>query len=179
MIEVNKNTEISIKDPYLRRAIYDVFDGKCFYTGRELGFDEIEIDHIIPKSKGGKNCISNYVLSCHYINNKKLGIIYDKLIKITIEVVNEFFVDKVVDRYNVLKMNHEILETHIEINTFIKDKLKNNNFLDYRLRSYVRVNLTPIKIYPIIQGGRKGVKPKLFYDKMEIEVIFKKWMMFQ
>lgn len=179
MLEVDKYTEIELSDYFLRRAIYDTFEGKCFYTGRDVSFDEMDIDHILPKSKGGANCIANYVLSCNYINNKKKASFYENLIKISIEVVNTLFADKVVDRYNSLRMNDLVLDEHIEINTFINDKLMIDKFIDNRLRSYVRQNLIPIKIFPITLRGKRGVKPKLFYNKKEIEILYHKWIVMQ
>jgi CRISPR/Cas system Type II protein with McrA/HNH and RuvC-like nuclease domain len=168
MNEIDKNTEISTKDPLLRKAMYDVFDGKCFYSGRELSFDEIEIDHIIPKSKGGKNCIANYTLSCNYINIKKNGNFYKDLVKITKEVVNSIFTDNVVNRYNQLKINNNIIDTHIDINEFFGNREFNDHTLRNKFRSYVRNVLTPIKIYPILKNGKRGVKPKVCYDKKEL-----------
>jgi hypothetical protein len=35
--------------PEARRAIWLVHEKKCAYTGRELSFDELHIDHVIPK----------------------------------------------------------------------------------------------------------------------------------
>lgn len=69
--EINKNTIISTRDPLLRKAIHEAYFGICFYTGRNVDFNEMCIDHVIPKAKGGSDCISNYVLSCEYINKIK------------------------------------------------------------------------------------------------------------
>jgi CRISPR/Cas system Type II protein with McrA/HNH and RuvC-like nuclease domain len=68
---LNKDSKISISNTNLRISIYNAFDGRCFYTGMNIGFNEMHIDHIKPKSKGGEDCISNYVLSSSYINQKK------------------------------------------------------------------------------------------------------------
>lgn len=176
---VNKNTEIGIKDPYLRRAIFNAFDGKCFYTGRDVSFNEMEIDHIIPKSKGGKDCISNYVLTCNYINNKKKANIYESLMKITIEVVDSMFSENVVNCYNQLKMNDYVLSEHIEINDFVNIKLIEHKFRKYRFTGMIRHSLTPVKIYPLTQLGKMGKKPKLYYKKKELECKFSNWIITQ
>jgi len=43
----------------------------CQYSGKKLSEKEATIDHIIPRSKGGKNCWQNCVTSSFPINNKK------------------------------------------------------------------------------------------------------------
>lgn len=46
-------------------------NGVCQYTGRKLSKNEGNIDHVIPKSKGGKTDWTNCVLSHKDINSKK------------------------------------------------------------------------------------------------------------
>lgn len=43
----------------------------CQYTGKKLKKSECDIDHIIPKSKGGKNSWDNMVVCSKEINRKK------------------------------------------------------------------------------------------------------------
>jgi 5-methylcytosine-specific restriction endonuclease McrA len=44
---------------------------KCAYCGKEGTKGKLEIEHIIPKSRGGSNRISNLTLACHSCNQKK------------------------------------------------------------------------------------------------------------
>jgi hypothetical protein len=46
--------------------------GKCFIGGEplDLAKDKLEIDHIVPKSKGGKDDENNYAPTCDYNRNK-------------------------------------------------------------------------------------------------------------
>jgi len=53
------------------QAIRDRDQGRCQYTGRKLGRDEGNIDHVVPRSKGGHTSWSNCVLSCKRVNNRK------------------------------------------------------------------------------------------------------------
>jgi 5-methylcytosine-specific restriction endonuclease McrA len=53
------------------QAIRDRDQGRCQYTGRKLGRDEGNIDHIVPRSKGGNTSWTNCVLSCKRVNNRK------------------------------------------------------------------------------------------------------------
>lgn len=43
----------------------------CQYTGKKLSRDEMSIDHVIPKSRGGKNTWENLALSQKEINRRK------------------------------------------------------------------------------------------------------------
>ena len=43
-------------------------NNKCFYCGQSLDNNEATIEHIIPKSSGGKNDIDNLVVCCRAMN---------------------------------------------------------------------------------------------------------------
>ena len=45
--------------------------GRCQYTGKELGWKDGNIDHVIPRAKGGKNTFENMVWSCKEVNSIK------------------------------------------------------------------------------------------------------------
>lgn len=46
-------------------------NGICQYTGRVLKKEQANIDHLIPKSRGGQSTWENMALSCKNINSKK------------------------------------------------------------------------------------------------------------
>lgn len=52
----------------LPQAVRDIYKGECQYCG-SAGANHI--DHIIPKSKGGENVLSNYILACARCNMRK------------------------------------------------------------------------------------------------------------
>ncbi len=45
--------------------------GRCQYTGKELRPGEGNIDHVIPRAKGGKSTWTNCVLAAKEVNSKK------------------------------------------------------------------------------------------------------------
>ena len=53
------------------KNLWDRDEGRCQYTGKKLTPKEGNIDHVIPKSRGGKTNWSNCVLSHKDINAKK------------------------------------------------------------------------------------------------------------
>lgn len=62
-----------------KEAIY-IRDGKrCQYTNKLLKYHEASIDHVIPKSKGGKHDWTNVVLSSKEINTIKGNKLNDEM----------------------------------------------------------------------------------------------------
>lgn len=46
-------------------------DAHCTYCDRELDLDSASLDHLVPRSRGGKNWPANLVLSCKKCNEEK------------------------------------------------------------------------------------------------------------
>jgi hypothetical protein len=80
--------EVKPNAPIVRKAIYHAYKGKCFYTCRLIKPDQMEIDHLIPVSKGGKNCFENYVLTCKDINLGKSNKCDDEILRMSWAVKN-------------------------------------------------------------------------------------------
>lgn len=53
------------------RGIWERDGGVCQYTGRKLSRDEGNIDHVVPRSRGGKTTWDNCVLADKQINSRK------------------------------------------------------------------------------------------------------------
>lgn len=51
-----------------RRNIFKRDGNVCAYCGSD---DNLTIDHVIPKSRGGKTTWENVITACHICNNKK------------------------------------------------------------------------------------------------------------
>jgi len=60
-----KDLRLTKKNIYIRDKY------KCQYTGKQLNFDETNIDHIIPRSRGGMNTWENMVVCTKEINSLK------------------------------------------------------------------------------------------------------------
>ena len=59
-----------------RKAIWARFEGRCFYCGTEVTYynkkhNSLEIDHVVPVSKGGSDDESNLACSCRNCNRSK------------------------------------------------------------------------------------------------------------
>ena len=56
---------------YSRRNIVLRDENTCQYCGKKTTGKDATLDHVVPKSRGGKSTWTNIVLSCHSCNNKK------------------------------------------------------------------------------------------------------------
>jgi 5-methylcytosine-specific restriction endonuclease McrA len=64
--------KVPIKRPkFSLSAVWNRDDGICQYTGKKLSKNEGNIDHVVPRSKGGKTNWSNCVLAHKEVNAKK------------------------------------------------------------------------------------------------------------
>jgi len=56
---------------FSRRQIYRRDSYECQYCGCRPGTEELSIDHVVPRSRGGETTWTNCVLSCVKCNSKK------------------------------------------------------------------------------------------------------------
>lgn len=54
-----------------RKNIYDRDNYTCQYCGKRFSTEDLNIDHVLPRSRGGKNSWGNLVCSCIKCNRKK------------------------------------------------------------------------------------------------------------
>jgi 5-methylcytosine-specific restriction endonuclease McrA len=72
IIVLAKFNQVPRKRPkFTTKNLWDRDQGRCQYTGRKLTPNEGNIDHVIPKSRGGKTDWSNCVLSHKDVNAMK------------------------------------------------------------------------------------------------------------
>jgi len=56
---------------FSRHNIFERDKNRCQYCGRKFGKTDLTIDHVIPRSKGGKDTWQNMVLACVPCNIRK------------------------------------------------------------------------------------------------------------
>ena len=72
VIILSKYSQVPLKRPRLNaKNIWERDKGTCQYTGKKLTPNEGNIDHVVPRSKGGKTCWNNVVLCHKDVNAKK------------------------------------------------------------------------------------------------------------
>ena len=66
----------------IRNYLLEKHNRKCFYCGKSVS--NFEVEHMIPKTRGGSNRIDNLTLSCHECNQKKDTLTAEEFIKQTL-----------------------------------------------------------------------------------------------
>ena len=66
----------------IRNYLLEEYGRKCFYCGKSVS--DFEVEHMIPKARGGSNRIDNLTLSCHDCNQKKDTLTAEEFIKQTL-----------------------------------------------------------------------------------------------
>lgn len=61
----------NVKDWRFRRIFFEEEGPHCHYCLASLTLETFEIDHFIPRSKGGDDGYSNLRVACHQCNRKK------------------------------------------------------------------------------------------------------------
>jgi 5-methylcytosine-specific restriction endonuclease McrA len=56
---------------FTRRNIYEHYEYKCAYCGHKFSSAELNLEHVIPRSRGGKTDWTNIVTSCIPCNLRK------------------------------------------------------------------------------------------------------------
>ncbi len=67
--EVKANGLLKVK--YSRKNVFHRDENTCQYCGEVRPRAELTVDHIIPRSKGGRNTFTNIVAACKKCNSKK------------------------------------------------------------------------------------------------------------
>ena len=66
----------------IRNYLLEKHNRKCFYCGKSVS--KFEVEHMLPKSRGGSNRIDNLTLSCHDCNQKKDTLTAEEFIQQTL-----------------------------------------------------------------------------------------------
>lgn len=71
IVSTTYNKMPRIKVTFNRRNIFIRDDQTCQYCGSRLKSEKITIDHIVPKSMGGRTSFDNCVIACSGCNTRK------------------------------------------------------------------------------------------------------------
>lgn len=65
-------TQHGTSSPRTKELVWAMFDGRCYYCGIQTNpFSTFSIDHKVPKSRGGTDCLYNLVPCCRRCNSSK------------------------------------------------------------------------------------------------------------
>jgi 5-methylcytosine-specific restriction endonuclease McrA len=72
VIALKHYDKVQFEEPRLtRKNIYDHYGHRCCYCGKRFDSQSLNIDHIMPRSRGGKTEWNNIVTSCIACNLRK------------------------------------------------------------------------------------------------------------
>ena len=81
-----------------RKKIFNMTNGRCFYCGCELDFDNFHMDHFIPRSSGGKQ-ENNLVPSCPDCNLSKGSLSIEEFRKKISGLITETHTGRIIGKY--------------------------------------------------------------------------------
>lgn len=91
-----------------RTEIWQKYDCRCAYCGDALHFKEMQVDHIHPKYRGGKDEIENYNPSCRACNFYKSTFTVDEFreqMKTLHERISKPFIARLGTKYGIIEIN--------------------------------------------------------------------------
>jgi hypothetical protein len=60
-----------ISDPFVRAALHRIYGGVCFWTRQPVSLEEMQVDHVWPRSQHGPDNVYNFVPACRVVNAAK------------------------------------------------------------------------------------------------------------
>jgi 5-methylcytosine-specific restriction endonuclease McrA len=64
---------VCMPSPERKEAVFQRHDFTCVYCGRRFSADELTVDHVEPRVKGGDHSRGNLVAACRPCNREKGG----------------------------------------------------------------------------------------------------------
>lgn len=102
LTELSIESKISPSDPLLRRALFEIHKGTCFYTRAAIVFEEMAVEHIHPRARGWNDAFVNYFPSCKSVNSLKWAK-YDSIATNELLQINRLlYAPRVLERYKEL-----------------------------------------------------------------------------
>jgi CRISPR/Cas system Type II protein with McrA/HNH and RuvC-like nuclease domain len=109
-----------IVTPIIRRKVFERDGYTCAYCGQKFEMDDLEVDHIHPKSKGGKNNFINFITACCKCNCKKSNQILENPPKVNNIELNS----KELKRYKKEFLGENYFKKHLRITVKTYNYLK-------------------------------------------------------
>ena len=153
----------------LRNKLFKEQDGKCFYCGEEFSIEQLDIEHLMPRSLTNDESLRNKVLACRMCNVKKADrlpfqehefseFIYNLLDNhpdfrkvsqdVLIDKSKQYIGDILVER----KINDNWVETLIEIKAFPTFTVKRLKDIISQLSTYKKYSKKDLNIVLAFPG---------------------------
>lgn len=94
-----------------RIEIYNQYDGRCVYCGTKIDIKNMQVDHIVPLRKGGKDDLDNMICACrscnHYKSTLDLDDFKEQLLKITERLKRDSATFRIAERYGLIEIKEK------------------------------------------------------------------------
>lgn len=141
----------NIKDPKVRESVYKAFKGQCFFTGRPIKKEDMVIDHLVPKNKGGSDSFDNFVLTFRDLNLGKSDKYVSKLESMR-WIVEKVYAPRAREIYESLSKS-----TEITVNNDYEENRK-ITLRQFRTRIKPPQNLKKIQTQDLFWAGDKKIE---------------------
>ena len=82
-----------------REKIFNKTNGHCSYCGCELNFYDFQVDHLIPKNKGGNNKADNLMPACSDCNRFKFDSDLEEFREKVENILYETYHGRIIGKY--------------------------------------------------------------------------------
>ena len=89
----------------VRRAVHGKYAARCAYCGKTIEYEDMQIDHVVPRRRGGTDEIDNLNPSCRRCNHYKRAKSveqYRNLLVSLHERVQKLYICKVAEDYGII-----------------------------------------------------------------------------
>jgi hypothetical protein len=115
-----KEGEVSLSNWFVRKAIYNAHNQNNFWNMDKLKFEDMVLDHVWPKAKGGPDNVFNLVPTSYEINATKRDHLDKQLIIPVLYIINVSFSKKA---YRVLERQKQLIFQKEQAKLEIKKKM--------------------------------------------------------
>ena len=88
-----------------RERVWKKYNCKCAYCGEQLEYKNMQVDHIVPKYRGGKDEFENFNPSCRACNRYKDTFLIDEFriqLNTIIERIKKPFIVRLAIKYGII-----------------------------------------------------------------------------
>lgn len=159
----------NLRKPISKKLRFEIFkrdDFTCQYCSSKPPKVPLEIDHITPVSKGGKNSIDNLITACFDCNRGKSNNELTNL-PITISEKNERIKiahKQYLEYKNILKKQDKILSEEIDEIELIFNLYFNEFLFNEKFKSSVRSFINKIGFYDV-KDAMNTACTKIYFDQ--------------
>ena len=84
-----------------RQQVYEKYDGRCAYCGKEIEFKDMQVDHLVSLHNGGADSMDNYMPACRMCNHYKRTASLETFRKLISEIPHKLKRDSYIYRVGV------------------------------------------------------------------------------